>query len=87
MFSAEPMPVVPSGEKFIAKMPATLELTDHARLGIEHFTNIVDGTEGEMYFLLRLSSESSPTHHITSLGCCQAKALEAITWLRADDWV
>ncbi|MBI4582830.1 MAG: hypothetical protein HY717_02180 [Planctomycetes bacterium] len=72
------------GTYYQATVPDTLDLSERARLGINHFTEIIHEDYG---YEMPLTCDFDPrppimTLHGNSLGACQAKAVEAMCFLR-----
>jgi len=72
------------GTYYECTVPDTLDLAERARLGLHYFDSIMEASLNyEMFF-----GEHFDTHpvsmyaHVTSLGACQEKALEAIAFQR-----
>ena len=73
------------GSYYEDTVPDTLDLAQRAELGLNYLTEIIDeGLDHEMHFWVKCDQYSPPvlTPHLTSLGACQAKALEALAFLR-----
>ena len=78
-------PVGLTGELYEYSVPYTLALAERAGLALNYFMGMTElDLDHEMYFHAQFdqSSPSVLTTHVTSLGACQAKALEAIAFLR-----
>ena len=74
-----------AGEYYEAEVPDTLDLAERTSLGLHYFTEIMDEDLGyEMYFGGYCNRSSTPYAyaHVTSLGACQNKALEAMVFER-----
>ncbi len=73
------------GIYFGAEVPDTLDLAERARLGLNYFSNITDpNLDYEMYFGGDFDQTNPPSlyAHVTSLGACQCKAMEAMCFER-----
>jgi len=73
------------GDYYDDEVPDTLDLAQRAECGISHLTGIIDEHLGhEMYFHGKFDQSSPPvlSTHVTSLGACQSKGLEALAFLR-----
>jgi hypothetical protein len=78
-------PVGLTGERYEDTVPDTLDLVERAALGLNYFTGMTEpDLDHEMYFHAQFDQSSPPVlkTHVTSLGACQAKALEAMAYLR-----
>ena len=74
-------PAVP-GSYYEAEIPDTLDLADHAKLGLNHFLEIMcDEHDGEMPLIINFATPFLRMHG-NALGACQCKALEATAFLR-----
>ena len=72
------------GTYYEGTVPDTLDLAERARLGLHYFNSITDASLNyEMYFGAHFDTHPSSMYaHVTSLGACQEKALEAIAFER-----
>ncbi len=80
---ADALPI--EGEYYEAEVPDTLDLAEHTSLGLRHFTEIIDeDLNYEMYFGGYCDRTNPPYAyaHVTSLGACQDKAVEAMVFER-----
>ncbi len=74
-----------AGVYYEAEVPDTLDLAEKARLGLNYFTNITQpDLDYEMYFGGDFNKSNPPSFyaHVTSLGACQCKAMEAMCFER-----
>ncbi|HJN16486.1 MAG TPA: hypothetical protein QGH10_13365 [Armatimonadota bacterium] len=69
------------GEYYDADVPATLDLTERAKLGILHFTSILDAENG--YQMRWTGNPTEMSHGKGIYAICQPKAFEAMAMLRA----
>jgi hypothetical protein len=78
------------GSYYEAQVPDTLDLAEHGRLALGHFLASMR-TDGSYNYEMPLSvwiapgktiQAGTPLMHITALGACQEKALEAMCFLR-----
>src|SRR5437588_1550154 len=79
--------VLPSrlGKYYEAEVPDTLDLAEHARLGINHFTeSIRENLDYEMIMGVKFAPDGSISApmHMTGIACCQAKCMEAMAMER-----
>jgi hypothetical protein len=72
------------GTYYEATVPDTLDLAERARLGLHYFDSITDANLNyEMYFGAHFNNQPASMYaHVTSLGACQEKALEALAFER-----
>jgi hypothetical protein len=72
------------GSYYETVVPDTLDLAERARLGLRYFDSITDvNLNYEMYFGAHFNEHPASMYaHVTSLGACQEKALEAIVFER-----
>ena len=73
------------GEWYETQVPDTLDLAERARLGLNYFTEIISEKLGyEMYCGSNFEAYRPPilTPHVTALGACQSKAMEAMCYER-----
>jgi hypothetical protein len=73
------------GTYYEDKVPDTLDLAERGKLGINYFSGILEPKlDFEMYFSCNFRQYSTATlwTHITSLGACQEKAMEAMAMER-----
>jgi hypothetical protein len=72
------------GTYYEATVPDTLDLAERARLGLRYFNNITETSLNyEMYFGAHFDDHPASMYaHVTSLGACQEKALEATAFER-----
>ncbi len=78
-------PIGLTGEHYEDAVPDTLDLAERAALGLNYFMGMTEpDLDYEMYFHAQFDQSNPPVlmTHVTSLGACQAKALEAIAFLR-----
>ena len=81
--ASDQLPV--SGRYYEAEVPDTLDLAERGRLGLHYFDSVTDEKlDYEMYFGGDFDRNRPATMypHLTSLGACQEKALEAIAFER-----
>ena len=70
------------GSHYEAEVPDTLDLAEQARLGLNHFLEIMcDEHDGEMPLIINFATPYLKMHG-NALGACQCKALEAMAFLR-----
>lgn len=75
-------PAMP-GSYYAAEAPDTLDLAERARLGLNHFLDIMrDEYDYEMPLTIDFPSPVTLQMHGNSLGGCQPKAMEAMAFLR-----
>ncbi len=73
------------GKYYEDQVPDTLDLAERARLGLSHFTSILEEKLGyEMPIVAALDKSQPPymQYTLNSLGTCQCKAMEAMAYLR-----
>ena len=68
------------GEYYDSVVPATLDLAERAKLGVLHFTSILD--EEHSYQMRWTGSPTEMTHGRGIFSICQPKAFEAMAMLR-----
>ena len=74
-----------SGAYYQDTVPDTLDLAERARLGLTHFTGLLDeklGYEMPLLITFYLSDPPLMQFSMNDIGCCQPKALEAMAYLR-----
>ena len=83
--SVPELPLGLRGTYYEDTIPDTLDLVQRAELGLNYLTEIIDEElDYEMYFHAILDQYNPPVlkAHVTSLGACQAKGMEAMAFLR-----
>jgi hypothetical protein len=73
------------GSYYEAEVPDTLDLAEHARLGINHFTEAIrQNLDSEMIMGVKYGADHSAkaVMHMTGIACCQAKSMEAMAMER-----
>ncbi len=72
-----------AGAYYEVDVPDTLDLAERSRLGLNHFMEIIDqNLDYEMYMHAHFDSPPRLENHVTALGACQAKAMEAMCFQR-----
>src|SRR5437879_3820473 len=73
------------GSYYVSEVPDMLDLAEHARLGINHFTeSIRENLDYEMIMGVKFEADGSISApmHMTGIACCQAKCMEAMAMER-----